>query len=84
MFEQAALHVVSSWLFEAPGSGKESANNTIDIRFQISGDRDRATRNFLRRYRDIVSDLYYLKPENARDKVDMAMPQRNWSTTAAR
>jgi TonB family protein len=79
LFEQAALDAVSGWQFEAPGTGRERANNTIDMRFEISGDRDRATRNFLRRYRDIVSDLYYVKPENARDKVDMANDFGGWN-----
>jgi TonB family protein len=79
LFEQAALDVVSTWQFEAPHAGSESANNTVDVRFEISGDRDRATRNFLRRYRDIVSDLYYVKPENAREKVDKANEFGGWN-----
>jgi TonB family protein len=79
LFEQAALDVVSTWQFEAPSGGAESANNTVDVRFEISGDRDRATRNFLRRYRDIVSDLYYVKPEDAREKVDMANDFGGWN-----
>ncbi|HSM31923.1 MAG TPA: energy transducer TonB [Woeseiaceae bacterium] len=79
LFEQAAIDVVSGWQFEAPGAGAESANNRVDIRFEISGDRDRATRGFLRRYRDIVSDLYYVKPQNARDKVDMANDFGGWN-----
>ena len=79
LFEQAALDVVSGWRFEAPGAGEENANNRVDIRFEISGDRDRATRGFLRRYRDIVSDLYYVKPENARDRIDMANDFGGWN-----
>ena len=79
LFEQAALDVVSTWQFEGPGTGGDYANNTVDVRFEISGDRDRATRNFLRRYRDIVSDLYYVKPEKARDKVDMANDFGGWN-----
>ena len=79
LFEDAALGVVSAWRFEGPGNGGENANNTVDVRFEVSGDRDRATRNFLRRYRDIVSDLYYVKLENARDKVDMANEFGGWN-----
>ncbi len=79
LFEQAALDVVSTWRFEAPPAGEERANNTVNVRFEISGDRDRATRNFLRRYRDIVSDLYYVKPENARNKVDKANEFGGWN-----
>ena len=56
LFEQAALDVVSTWQFEGPGTGNENANNTVDVRFEISGDRDRATRNFLRRYRDRIKE----------------------------
>ena len=79
LFEQAALDVVSAWRFEAPGRDAENANNTVDMRFEISGDRDRASRAFLRRYRGIISDLYYVKPENAREKVDMANDFGGWN-----
>ena len=79
LFEEAALAVVSRWRFEAPDAGEEYARNTVDVRFEISGDRDRASRNFLRRYRDIVTDLYYVKPENAREKVDMANDFGGWN-----
>lgn len=79
LFEQAALDVVSRWHFEAPDAGSEYARNTVDVRFEISGDRDRASRSFLRRYRDIVSDLYYDKPEHAREKVDMANEFGGWN-----
>lgn len=78
-FEQAALDAVSSWQFEAPDAGAQSAGHTVDVRFEISGDRNRASRNFLRRFRDIVSDLYYEKPENAREKVDMANDFGGWN-----
>lgn len=79
LFEQAALDVVSRWRFEAPVTGTEYARNTVDVRFEISGDRDRASRNFLRRYRDIVTDLYYAKPEDAREKIDMANEFGGWN-----
>ena len=79
LFEQAALDVVSLWHFEAPDAGAEYARNTVDVRFEISGDRDRASRNFLRRYRDIVTDLYYVKADDAREKVDMANDFGGWN-----
>lgn len=79
LFEQAALDVVDRWRFEAPDTAAEYARNTVDVRFEISGDRDRASRNFLRRYRDIVTDLHYVKPENAREKVDMANDFGGWN-----
>ena len=79
LFEQAALEAVDAWQFEPPAKGEECANNTVDVRFERSGDRDRATRNFLRRYRGIVHDLYYLNPEKARDQVDMANEFGGWN-----
>ena len=79
LFEQAALDAVARWLFETPGAGMPKANNTVEVRFEIGGDRNRAGRDFLRRYRDIVSDLYYAKPGNAREKVDMANDFGGWN-----
>lgn len=79
LFEQSALDVVSDWSFEASETGEERANNTVDIRFEIAGERDRATRNFLRRYRDIVHDLYYVNLDKARDQVDMANDFGGWN-----
>lgn len=79
LFEQSALAVVTDWRFRAPEAGVELANNTVDVRFEIEGERDRATRNFLRRYRDIVSDLYYVKVDKARDHVDMANEFGGWN-----
>lgn len=79
LFEQSALDVVSTWRFEAPEAGVELANNTVDVRFEIEGARDRATRNFLRRYRDIAHDLYYVNLDKARDQVDMANDFGGWN-----
>ena len=79
LFEQSALTVVSSWQFEPSGADFERANNTVDVRFEIAGDRDRATRNFLRRYRGIVHDLYYVNVPKARSQVDMANEFGGWN-----
>ena len=79
LFEQSALEVVSRWRFEPPEKGEECANNTVDMRFEVAGDRDRATRNFLRRYRGIVHDLYYVNLVKARDQVDMANGFGGWN-----
>lgn len=79
LFEQSTLAVVSSWRFEPSEAGLERADNTVDVRFEIEGDRDRATRNFLRRYRDIVQDLYYEKHDKARDQVDTANEFGGWN-----
>jgi TonB family protein len=79
LFEQAALAAVPGWQFDTPGTGMASANNTVEVRFEVGGDSDRAGRSFLRRYRDIVSDLYYEKPANAREKVDMANGFGGWN-----
>ena len=79
LFERSALEVVSRWRFEPPEKGEECANNTVDVRFEVAGDRDRATRNFLRRYRGIVHDLYYVNLVKARDQVDMANVFGGWN-----
>jgi TonB family protein len=79
LFEQSVLTVVSAWQFRPCEEGIEHANNTVDVRFEIQGDRDRATRNFLRRYRDIVQDLYYEKIDKARDQVDTANEFGGWN-----
>jgi TonB family protein len=79
LFEQSALTVVSVWQFQPCEEGIEHANNTVDVRFEIAGERDRATRNFLRRYRDIVTDLYNVNVEKARDQVDMANGFGGWN-----
>ena len=79
LFEQSALAVVGSWRFQPSDAGTELANNTVDVRFEIEGDRDRATRNFLRRYRDIVHDLYYVNLDKARDQVDTANEFGGWN-----
>ena len=39
LFEQAALDAVARWLFETPGAGMPKANNTVEVRFEIGGDR---------------------------------------------
>ena len=79
LFEQAALDAATRWRFEAPAAAAEHGLNTVDVRFEISGDRDRASRGFLRRDRNIVTDLYYLKPDAAREKVDMANDFGGWN-----
>ncbi len=79
LFEQSALAVVSAWRFQPPEAGVELANNTVEVRFEIEGERDRATRNFLRRYRDIVHDLYYVNLDKARNQVDTANDFGGWN-----
>ena len=79
LFEESALAVVGAWRFQPSEAGMELANNTVDVRFEIEGDRDRATRNFLRRYRGIVQDLYYEKLDKARDQVDTANEFGGWN-----
>jgi TonB family protein len=79
LFEQSALEVVDAWMFQAPEAGVELANNTVDVRFEIEGERDRATRNFLRRFRGIVHDLYYVNLDKAREQVNMANEFGGWN-----
>ena len=79
LFEQSARAVVSAWRFQPPEAGVELADNTVEVRFEIEGERDRATRNFLRRYRGIVYDLYYTNLDKARDQVDTANDFGGWN-----
>jgi TonB family protein len=79
LFERAALDAVSSWQFKSPAAGMVHANNTVEVRFESGGDSGRAGRDFLRRSRDIVSDLYYGKARKAREKVDMANEFGGWN-----
>lgn len=79
LFEESALAVVSSWRFKPSEAGTELANNNVDVRFEIEGERDRASRNFLRRYRGIVHALYYVNLDKARDQVDMANEFGGWN-----
>ena len=79
LFEQSARAVVSAWRFQPPEAGVELADNTVEVRFEIEGERDRATRNFLRRYRGIVHDLYYTNLDKARDQVDTANDFGGWN-----
>lgn len=79
LFEEAALQAIPEWRFAAPESGSEIANNDIEIRFELQGDRDRATRNFLRRYRNIALDLYNTNVDKARKEVDTANEFGGWN-----
>ncbi len=76
-FEESARAVLDQWLFEAPG--EERANNTAEIRFEIPRSRDRASSDFMRRYRLIVTNLFYEDVEKARARVDQALEIGGWN-----
>ena len=79
LFEQAALEAALVWRFEVPDAAMPRADNTVEVRFEITGKRDRASRDFLRRYRDIVKDLHYVNTKKAREKVNMANDFGGWN-----
>ena len=76
-FEASAREAVSQWRFEA--SGEELANNTADIRFENTRGRERATTDFMRRYRNIVMHLHYEENEKARKALDQALGFGGWN-----
>jgi len=76
-FEESARAVVDQWLFEV--SGEEQANNTTEIRFEIPRGRDRASTDFMRRYRRIVTYLFHEEVEKARTQVDQALEFGGWN-----
>jgi len=77
VFEQSALAAVKDWQFESPIS--ELFNNSADIRFQYSRGRDRATSAFERRYRRIVTDLHFERPQDARKEIDSTVAHGGWN-----
>lgn len=78
-FEQAARDVVSQWEFERNASPAESSNNTIDIRFEVFRGKDKASSDFMRRYRRIMTLLIYEENVTAREQVDRAHAFGGWN-----
>jgi TonB family protein len=76
-FEESARAILADWLFEAPAA--TLANNTVDIRFEIYQGRDRATSNFMRRYRQIMMHLTNEETAEARERVDQAGELGGWN-----
>jgi len=78
-FEQEARNVVSQWEFESNATSLELPNNTVNIRFEIARGKDRARRDFVRRYRSVVTLLAYEEYEPARQQVDQAYAFGGWN-----
>ena len=76
-FEKSAREAVLDWRFEPPG--EELANNTTNIRFEIHDGRDKATPNFMRRYRSILQHLHYEENEDARKSVTSTLERGGWN-----
>jgi len=69
-FEDEARKALADWRFTPPESGNEDAHNLVNIRSEVSGSRDSATRSFRRDHQRIVLDLVHEKNEDARAKMD--------------
>ena len=79
LFERSALDAAAGWRFEPPADGAERANNTLDLRFEKPGADDKATRGFMRRYRNIANALHSDNLDRARNRVDMANESGGWN-----
>lgn len=69
-FEDEARKALAEWRFTPPETGSEDAHNLVNIRSEISGSRDSATRGFRRDHQRIVLDLVHEKNDDARTKID--------------
>ncbi|MDJ0758367.1 MAG: TonB family protein [Woeseiaceae bacterium] len=76
-FEQSAVDAVSDWTFEP--SDEEVANNSVAIRFERSNDSGKASRNFMRWYKMILTDLASDKVEDARANLERAKAFGGWN-----
>jgi len=69
-FEAEAREAAAAWRFDPRASGGEDAHNLVNIRSEVRGSRDSATRSFRRKHRRIAQDLVYEKNAEARVKMD--------------
>ncbi len=76
-FEKSTLEALQGWEFEAPDEAR--FNNSADIRFAHSGSKERASPSFSRRYRRIMSNLFYDNTDTARKEVDSAIVLGGWN-----
>jgi len=77
-FEQAAIDAVSRWRFEADAL-PAGASRTVDLRFELERGKDRASNDFLRRYRDAATSLIDENYEKAREQADRAADFGGWN-----
>lgn len=82
-FEAEALKAASAWRFAPPASGEEDAHNLVNIRFEVSGSRDSATKSFRREHQRIVLDLVHEENEDARNKMDELYASGGFNTYEA-
>lgn len=76
-FEKAALDAVGQWRFES--SEAEIANNSVAFRFEHSDDSGRASRNFMRWYRLILTELANEDVDKARENLDRTKAFGGWN-----
>ena len=78
-FEEEARKATAGWRFEAPASGAELPNNLVNIRSKKGSARESASRDFMRRYRRIVTHLYREEVELARLEIDATYAKGGWN-----
>ncbi len=69
-FEAEAREALQQWRFEPPADGGEDAHNVVNIRSEVRGSRDSATKGFRRDHERIVLNLVHERNDDARKKVD--------------
>jgi len=69
-FEAEARNVLEQWRFEPSETGGEDAHNVVNIRSEVRGSRDSATKGFRKDHERIVLDLVYERNDDARKNVD--------------
>jgi TonB family protein len=79
-FENEARKALAEWRFEPPASGGEDAHNLVNIRSEVRGSRNSATKSFRRDHERVVLDLVHEKNEDARIKVDELFQSGGFNT----
>jgi TonB family protein len=82
-FEAEALKAAAAWRFAPPATGEEDAHNLVNIRSEVSGSRDSATKSFRREHQRIVLDLVNERNEDARNKIDELRASGGFNTYEA-
>ena len=79
-FEDEARKALADWRFEPPASGGEDAHNLVNIRSEVRGSRDSATRSFRRDHERIVLNLVHEQNDDARKNVDELFTSGGFNT----
>jgi TonB family protein len=82
-FEAEAREAAAAWRFVPPESGTEDAHNLVNIRSEVTGSRDSATKGFRREHQRIVLDLVHERNEAAREKMDELYASGGFNTYEA-